>query len=381
MPAAIDEIRKLGHLGHTIFAADTIESAAGSHSKYVSELLVVPSPRYHTAEFVEAIVRILRDARIDLFLPAFEEAIYLAKHRHRLEEFSGLFFAPFGVLSTLHDKWKMLQLATSLHIQTPRSTVARNAEELSRAAQSFQAYFARPVYSRGGVELLTNEGPLAGALDIAKCEVTPAKPWIVQEFVHGTDVCTFSVAHHGKLSGHSAYVHPREIEHAGGIVFRSVDEPECLAIVQKIVEKTGYHGQISFDFLQTDRGMVLIECNPRPTAGVHMMAAGDFCAALGDEAATQLRVVPPGIERKYSIALVRDMFLHLKDIPLDAKHLFSRAKEVFADPDDLLPALYQLLSYTHVLKYRFEAHEHSKRALMAAYFHDICYNGEDDVSL
>lgn len=376
MPAAIDEIRKLGQQGHAVVASDTISTAPGSHSKYASRSLVTASPRRDTPGFVRDVARILRDERIDVVLPAFEEVFYLARHAADLSPLAELFFPPFETLATLHDKGKMLDLARRLGLRVPRSAVAATPGELRSAAASFPQFFARPLYSRGGVELLTNTGPLAGALDIGECEVSAAKPWLVQEFVHGVDVCTFSIAHHGRLTGHAAYVHPREIEHAGGIVFESVDEPECLSIVQRVVEETGYHGQVSFDFLRTGEGMVLLECNPRPTAGVHVMPADVLDLALRDGKASKLRVVEPGVRRKYGVALVRDMLLHFRELPEDVRHLFSRAREVFADPEDLLPALYQLISYGHVLKYRFETHEHGTSTLMAAYFHDICWNGE-----
>jgi predicted ATP-grasp superfamily ATP-dependent carboligase len=376
MPSAIDEIRKLGQQGHTVVASDTISTAAGSHSKHAAAARVTASPRRETRRFIDDVARILREERIDVVLPAFEEVFYLAKHADELSPFAKLFLSPLETLDTLHDKAKMLDLARRLGVRVPGSALAESPEDLRLAVGLFPEFFARPRYSRGGVDLFTNTGPLAGALAIEQCEVTKDKPWIVQEYVQGTDVCTFSVAHHGRLTGHSAYVHPREIEHAGGIVFESVDEPECLRTVQKIVEETRYHGQISFDFLRTDGGMVLIECNPRPTAGVHVMSPAMLDEALADEKAAKLRVAEPGVRCKYSIALIRDMLLHFHAIPEDARHLFSGAREVLADPDDLLPALYQLISYGHVLKYRLEAHRHGNRTLMAAYFDDICWNGE-----
>lgn len=376
MPSAIDEIRKLGQRGHTVVASDTISAAPGSHSRYASAARVTASPRRETRRFVDDVARILREERIDVVLPAFEEVFYLAKHAGELSGLARLFFPPFETLATLHDKGKMLDLAREIGVPVPRSVLVDSQDDLRRAVAQLPAFFARPRHSRGGVDLFTNTGPLAGDLSIEQCEVTKDRPWLVQEFVHGTDVCTFSIAHHGRLTGHSAYVHPREIEHAGGIVFESVDEPECLRVVQQIVEATRYHGQVSFDFMRTGGGMVLIECNPRPTAGVHVMPAEMLDEALHDEDASKLRVAAPGTRCKYSIALVRDMLLHFREIPEDARHLFSRAKEIFADPGDFLPALYQLISYGHVLKYRFESHAHGTKTLMAAYFHDICWDGE-----
>lgn len=378
MPCAIDLIRKLGSQGHTVIATDTFRATPGGHSKYAAALKITASPRYETRRFIQDIKQIMRDERIDLVVPAFEEVFYLAKHVDELAPIAPLFMPSFETLATLHDKAATMRLAIKLGIRVPRTIIVTSREELRSGAADIPEFFARPVYSRGGVELFTNTGPLAGVISLDDCVIEKEKPWLLQEFVHGTDVCSMSIAHSGRISGHAAYIHPREIEHAGGIVFESVHEPECLEIAKKIVEETRYNGHVSFDFMKTDRGMVLIECNPRPTAGAHVMSPEIYEQAVLDWEASKLRIAEPGIRCKYSVALVRDMVLHWKEAPEDIKHLFSDAKEMIADPEDLLPALYQILSYGHVLNYRFHLHTgaHQPNMLMAAYFHDICWNGE-----
>src|SRR5690606_30903829 len=210
----------------------------------------------------------------------------------------------------LHDKAAFLGLAAELGLAAPRTVLARSRDELERAARELGSFFARAAYSRGGVQLYTNRGPLAGALELSDCHPSAANPWLVQEYVEGTDVCSFSIVHHGRVTGHSTYVHPREIEYAGGIVFESLMDPDTLAAAQHIAEATRYHGQMSLDFKRTEAGLVLIECNPRPTAGVLVMSPEMFVDALLDDRARQLRVAPAGVRKKYSIALIRDVILH-----------------------------------------------------------------------
>lgn len=378
MPCAIDEIRKLGSRGHAVIAADTFRAAPGSHSRYVEKARVTASPRLDPSRFIGDVTRIVLEDDVDLVLPAFEEVFYLARHRSKLPPSASYFFPDLETLRTLHDKAAFVRLATDLGLRAPRTVVVESPAELSAALRETTSYFAKPAFSRGGVDLLTNTGPLAGALPAAACRPSPSKPWVVQEFVSGTDVCTFSVVNRGKITGHSTYVHPREIEHAGGIVFESVDEPECLRAAARVAEATRYHGQLSLDFLRTDRGLIVIECNPRPTAGVHVMSAEMFEEALLDVAGAKLRVAPAGTRGKYGIALVRDMFLHWREAREDAKYLFSDVPEIVAEPGDVMPALYQVLSYGRVLEYRRQHRDdaHKNRELMMAYFDDVSWNGE-----
>ncbi|MFW5921513.1 MAG: ATP-grasp domain-containing protein, partial [Polyangiales bacterium] len=312
-----------------------------------------------------------------LVLPAFEEAAVLSRHLDRLDSQAELFAPSYSTFARLHPKAELAETARALGVAVPRTEVARSKAELSKALSGYDRYMARPSYSRGGVELFTNAGPLAGAMRIEDCHPTPTNPWVVQEFVDGGDVCSFSVCHHGRIAAHSAYVHPREIEHAGGIVFESVYEPETLAVADRIVRAVEYHGQISFDFRRSNGRIVLLECNPRPTAGVVVMSPQLFVDALMDREPRGVRWAEPGTRRKISFALLRDMVLHWKEAPQDLEHLFSEAKELYGDRNDMLPGLYQLLSYGQVLAYRLTGGKETRNTLVAAYFDGVSWNGEE----
>jgi glutathione synthase/RimK-type ligase-like ATP-grasp enzyme len=373
MPFALDEIRKLGRRGHEVYVTDTFRTAPGSHSCFATDAVMTPSPRFATDAFIATIRAVAKERRIDLILPAFEEALYLAQHAALLP--TRAFIPTFDTLRALHNKVTFLELARKVGLRVPHTTVVNDERELRAALRHYDSFFARPAFSRGGLKLFTDTGPLAGTLQLEQCQPTRSNPWIVQQFVHGVDVCTFSVVQHGRIAAHCSYVHPREIEHAGGIVFESVDEPEALAIAQQIAAETRYHGQLSLDLRRTREGFVAIECNPRPTAGVFMLTSEAFVDALFDEAPAEPRVAPAGVRRKFSVALIRDMLLHPREVGKDLEHLLSGARDVYAASDDLGPAIYQMLSYSLVASYRRHTRHHDRRTdLMAAYFHDVLYD-------
>ncbi len=378
MPFALDEIRKLGRAGHRVFAADTFYSAPGSHSRYVAAHFELTTPESDPRRYLDEIARIADDFAIDLVLPCFEEVFYLARRRYRLPPRARLFAADFPLLARLHHKAAFRALADELGIATPATVLVSDGDGLARALARYPRYVARPACSRGGVEVLANAGPLAGRLAPADVSPNPARPWIVQEYVDGIDLCSFSVARHGHVVAHCSYVHPKEIEHTGGIVFESIVDGELLESVRRIVAATRYHGQISFDFRRSARGLVVLECNPRPTAGVHLMPARLLVdAILGGDGVTA--VVPPGVRRLYASALVRDAILHPRELPADLAYLFSDAADIYAERGDRLPALFQFLSYGQVLSYRLRHRNGLERRaakLMAAYFDGIRWNGQ-----
>lgn len=376
LPHALGEIRKLGEAGHEVYAADTFRTSPGLHSAQVQEAIITPSPTFETLAFIDALVDVVRTRRIERLLPGFEELFYIAKHRDALDPLTDVFLPPFELLARLHDKARFVALTRELGLPIAETHVVTSQDELRTAAASLDEYFARAVYSRGGVTLLTNTGPLAGAVALADCHPTPDQPWLVQRFVHGEDLCSFGVAQHGKLVLHCAYRHPLTIEHAGGIVFESVDAPDVQRIVERYVEATGFHGQISFDYLRTADGLSVVECNPRPTAGVFMVEPAELSAALFDPPSRAI-VVPAGRRAQIASAIVRDMFRDPRDIPQDLHLLLSRTHDVYAAPGDRLPGLYQILSYSHVFAFRHRMHvrRHKHSDLMEAQFYDIAWDG------
>lgn len=376
-PHALDAIRKLGERGHQVFAADTFDEAPGSHSRHVHERIVTPSPAFDPDGYAAFVEEVVRSRSIDLVLPCFEESFALARHAERLGRHTKLFCAPFETLARLHDKRAFVALSQQLGLPVPRTIVATSRGELSHASRLIDRYLARPAFSRGGVTLFTNQGPLAGKVSLDDCAPTPDDPWIIQEFVAGTDVCSFSVAHHGRLVSHCTYEHPKTIEHAGGILFRSVDEPEAVRLASRYVEALGYHGAISFDYLRREDGsLVMIECNPRPTAGITMMCAESFERALFAPSLVP-HVTPAGVGRQIAIAIVRDMFRNWREIPTDLDILINGPDDVYTRPSDVWPQLYALLSYARVIAFRKWRGQNEKKPsdLVAAQFFDVEWNG------
>jgi hypothetical protein len=377
LPAALEEIRKLGRTGHFVLASDTFASSPGNHSKHVKERFVTASPTYDSSRFLDDVEAILEAHSVDLLMPAFEEVYYLAKHRARFERHTELFASSFEVLRELHDKERFLGLARRMGLTVPATRTATSREELAKITQEMPGFFARAAYSRGGVKLFTDTGPLAGGVRLEDCEPTVDNPFLVQPFVEGQDLCTYSIVHHGEVTAHVTYIHPLTIEHSGGITFESIDEPRTLEITRRVVEETGYHGQIGMDFIRTDDGLVVIECNPRPTAGLAVMPDEMFDRGLRNDTDGETLVAPAGEKRMLSLAIIRNMVLDMKEMPEDLEALVSSGKDIYADPRDIVPLMYQFIAYSHVIGYRMRAGQVKRSDLMQGYFHDICWNGDE----
>lgn len=370
---ALDIIRKLGSRGHTVVACDTYGGAIGNHSKFVEAHEVTASPRYDTDGFIRDIQRIVETHRVDLIIPAFEEAFYLSARAGELPERVTLFAGAFDSLAQLHDKASFQRIVERSGVPIPETVVATDHAALAEAAERFGKYFARAAFSRGGVALLTNTGPLAGRMTLEECTPTPDQPWIVQPFVDGPMVCTYSVVVQGRITAHCTYRAPEQWASSTGIAFLAVDSTATLEYSQRIISEVDpeFTGQLSFDFVDHGDELYAIECNPRPTNGVILLEAEEFERALTGDIAEPI-VVAPGEQRQISLAVLADAFTepisHLKT----TLHDLLNVRDISAGWNDAMAMLWSPATLVHGA--RLGAAEHV--ALLSALGDDIVWNGE-----
>ena len=371
MPFALGMVRELAASGHEVHAADDYALSPGSHSKYLAGHHVYPSPSQETEAFIDALEEIARSNGIEVIVPAFEEAFYISTQIDRLSTTATVFTGPFSTLARLHDKVAFQRLVTHLGLPIAETAVAADDAELAEAISRFDRYFARPAFSRGGVSLLTNTGPLAGATKVEDCHPTPQSPWLVQPFVDGETVCTYSTVHDGSLSTHLMYRIPRQWHHSTGIEFESIDARESLRLIEPIVTELRYTGQISFDFLVTDDGLSFVECNPRATDGLLLLPHGELAHGILDPDA-DLFLMPPEHSVELELAVLADGFAdRLRRVPQSIRDL-ARVHDAGDGWHDPLPTLYSVLAVAHFAGESVADHE----KLFVAMAGDMNWDGD-----
>src|SRR4026209_770310 len=137
LPFALDRVRELAARGPALYASASYEVAPGSHSRYLAGHFVTAAASAETEAFIADVERIVRENEIELVVPAFEEAFYLATRHAALSERTILFTAPSKTLARLHDKDRLPQPPERLGLPTPTSVVARSDEELREASERF----------------------------------------------------------------------------------------------------------------------------------------------------------------------------------------------------------------------------------------------------
>lgn len=376
-PVALELVRALGRAGHSVFGADSLAPTLAGCSRYLAGHVRLPPPRYAPAAFGAALGEAVARLGVELVIPTCEEVFYVAMHHGA----GGArpFCEPLAELAGWHHKGAFQRRAAALGLATPRTAVVESRAELQAALPAFPRYLLKPAYSRFATRLITNCGPRAGAQPLAACRPSAAEPWLVQEYIDGEAVCSYSTLHGGHVTAHCAYATPQRAGAGAGTAFVSLDGGPTLAVVRAL-GAAGYTGQLSLDFIRAPGGEhVLLECNPRATSGAHLIRRDRLVGGLLDPGQATW-VEPAGRRRQLSLAALPAAAARAVGRPLERarwRELWAaaRAADVILADGDPLPALAQL---PQVLRFALISRRRGV-GLLAATTDDIEWNGDADL--
>lgn len=370
MPAALEICRALARTGATVISADCYATQICQGSHAVAKSYRVASPRFAFEQYKADILTIVREEKIDLLVPVSEDVLYLTRFAEELTAHCELFFPPSPLLFSIHHKQKFIDFAEELGLSVPNSELYIDASRLPEYCE--KDYILKQVYSRAGQGVIfatAGEHPRTYGVD-------SDGSWVVQERLLGETLCSCTIIHHGKIRSHLVY-RPSVIAGSVGVVFRQIDQEAIRAWVEKFAAKTQYHGIVSFDFIVSPLGEVsAIECNPRPTSGVHLFEPEMLGYAILDPSRPL-----PALSRRQRAQVTLGMLTALPSIFRKAgrrRETFLdifRARDVMFSWRDPLPALYQLVCYA----YLFYKARKKKATLVDCMLDGVEWNGDEAV--
>lgn len=388
-PAALELSRLLHAAGHTVFAAESWTRHLCRASRSVTASYMLPPPRQDPSGYAEGLRSVLERCRADVLLPTCEEIYTIARYRDRLEAGCRVLAEPLSVLERLHHKGRFIQLAESLGLPVPFTRLAENREELLDLAGNREWFpdgaVLKPAYSRFGSKVIRvspacqgNPDAVHEALSSAS-PVTASYPWVVQAYLPGRQLCTYSMAHGGIITAHTAYWTRHTAGLGTSVHFEHVPERVTSRFVEAFVQALGFTGQIAFDFKEDRQGRLLpLECNPRTTSGIHLLAdaPGIDRALLMAPGSPSAALTPPSAGRPSMLGLAmlltgwqgKRTFRQWKEWA----HDWSRARDVLFRWNDPMPAVEQLRVFGRLGLQRMR----TGLPLMELTTSDIEWNGE-----
>ncbi len=266
-PVALHWAWAFRRAGRSVFLADSLRWPIGQGAAFSQGYLRHASPRHDLARFRRDLLDQCAAKGIGVIVPTCEEVFWLAQIAPDLKAAGVRLHAPpFALLAQVHDKGAFIDLCRGFWPHLPRTQRLQSRADLDSAGDPGGLVF-KPAYSRFALRTLIR--PTAQAL--SRICPSPGDPWVAQQFVPGREICAFAVAWQGQVTALAAY-HPLYRAGKGaGIFFQPVDPAPALAFVRAFARATGWSGQLSFDLIETDTGLVPIECNPRATSGLHLL--------------------------------------------------------------------------------------------------------------
>jgi predicted ATP-grasp superfamily ATP-dependent carboligase len=367
-PAALDLIRKLALSGFDVYAADSVHYPLSRASNKVTQYFIITSPTENIANFINDLKNIIIQNNIELLIPTCEEVFFISKYQDKLAKHCVVFCDKFEKLSRLHNKHTFLDAAKNCGALIPETKLISNRSELGKLKEINTKVF-KPVFSRFATQTLI----LPEEKQLLRINASNEFPWVAQQYIHGTEYCTYSIAVAGKLQAHSCYQPTYRAGLGSGIYFTPFFNQKIQNFVSAFIKKQHYTGQIGFDFILTnDHEFYVIECNPRATSGIHCLPDNsNWKDILSGK--TENVIIASDHCKMVSLAMFTFGLKYiLKKSPLKLMTDLRKAKDAVWLSYDILPSFYQFLSLAEIIFKSMKWQIPLKDAATA----DIEWNGE-----
>ena len=337
-------IRSLGRAGHTVIASfsKSWPWPTSASSRYCSEVVRSPNPRYHQSLFREWLFDQAHRHIIDAILPITEASLVgVTAVRKELPSDVLPIIPSDGALEYALSKFHATRMALAVEVPCPTTVFHSSARPTSADREELQRlrfpviiktdnYFTtKGGYGRGRCIIARN---LHHAYKVLNRLAQLQTRMIVQEFIPGSGAGAFLLRFHGKT--HLSFAHRRlhEYPYTGGrSSFReSCRDEELVRLGERLLEAIDYDGVAMVEFRRDARNErpYFIEINGRlwGSLALALHCGVDFPAAL---VRCHVLGCPPPHQGNYPVGVrCRNVFpgevRHLRSILGAPKHSRGR---------------------------------------------------------
>ena len=286
--AALAITRSAGRAGHWVaVGANRGLFAAAKVSRYCRATLDYPISTAAPEAFVDSVLPFVRGNAIDLVLPLTDWTLTpLCRHRDRFAGVCKVALPPESALLAASDKWQTIQLAESLGMAVPETTLIESASvPTALHAGAFPVVVKDRFSVRWGAEK-TVLGTASYAYSQRELEqkvserLQAAGDVLVQKFVGGPGIGFACLVNGQNISMPFAWQRIREVDPRGSAssARRSIAmDPELLRQSGELLMKIGFQGLAMVEYKKTSTGrLVLMEINGRAWGSMALPIASGF---------------------------------------------------------------------------------------------------------
>lgn len=242
-----------------------------------------------SARYVQGLLDVILREKVDLWVSCsgVASAVEDGEAKEIVEKRTSCKAVQFDVSTTqtLHEKDTFIEQAKSFGLTVPDTHTIKSVDAVLKAlsnAPSGRKYILKPIgmddSARGDMTLFPKSTPEDTFQHISRLKISDKSPWILQQFVKGTEYCTHSLVVRGEVKAFVACPSAELLMHYVALPPDSALSRAMLDFTETYARKSGngFTGHLSFDFLVEDdspkdpKDIVLypIECNPRAHTAV-----------------------------------------------------------------------------------------------------------------
>ncbi|AFZ23631.1 putative ATP-grasp enzyme [Cylindrospermum stagnale PCC 7417] len=243
-------------------------------SNSVAGFYTVPDSQEDLEGYTQAVRAIAKKENIDFFVPVgiFAASYFDSERKPVLSGYCENFHFDADTMKMLDNKFTFAETARSLSLSVPKTFLITDPEQVLKFdfANEKRKYILKSIIYDSVLRLdltkLPMDSPEKMALHVKSKPISQDKPWILQEFIPGTEYCTHSTVRNGELTVHCCCK-----SSAFQVNYENVECPEIEQWVSHFVKELQLTGQISFDFIQAEDGTIYaLECNARTHSAITM---------------------------------------------------------------------------------------------------------------
>jgi predicted ATP-grasp superfamily ATP-dependent carboligase len=279
--SARETITALGLAGQNVELLSSDPNCLGRYSRFVTAVHPAPPSGGDPSGYLAAMLRVIKDRRIDVLIPVHEQAYLFAAQRELIPADVGVALASFQSFEQVQSKERFAALLSQLKVPQPQTDM-RPLTDLGARDQAFP-FFVKTAFGTAseGVWRIENETQKRSL--IATLTRQGTKEVVVQSEVGGELERAQTVFDRGRLVAFHTYRQLARGPGGGDVLKVGVTRPHAIAHIEKIGAALQWHGALAFDYLLEDGTdlPLFIDANPRLVEPMNALSSGvDLAGAL-----------------------------------------------------------------------------------------------------
>ena len=249
-------------------------------------------PRADDEHYLDAILDICKKEKVDVVIPIMSaELEVLSKNRERFDEIgTKLSISDYDRLVIANNKLKLFEFMKENDIPSPRFCKVNCLEDVDKAIEEIGYPVVFKVTEGSGsrgtriidpgtsrYDILFHEKPNSYYITLEEFKEILSEgevpEMLAMEYLPGTEYTVDMLVKDGEVK-YSLCRKGLNVQTSIILDGEVVDKPEIIALCNSVAEKLKLNGNIGFDVKEREDGTpVIMECNPRATAGVSEFTA------------------------------------------------------------------------------------------------------------